>query len=393
MSDVATALLNTQGCSGKLQVFEESMDVIEREGVLDEAGEDEQIAAIYTSEDEHIRTPISGNVNISHSPDSNYQIIVKTLKTDGDNDNFSDGSVLIPTKKAKLSGLVSYAIDEDDDEHTIVDTDHNTDSDHDHDHHHNNNNSNRSDNELNHINQSPITILSENQIHTISEIIINDIKTLTNHNESNEMKQSTPTLTQRLIEEIQLPSEPVGHCSMLLQERIERAVRRMRLDISYDPNRAIQDNKSFRNPSIYEKLIDFLKIDEKGTNFPTDIYDPYRWSPQSYYEELARVQNREIDRLMKLQKELKKSDTNTTTANTTTNTCPQKTLNITSSLSEKVNSTIGGSVATGYMEPKKPSKWDTGIPSANNPLHDSSTAAEAFVKQSVLPVGSLIKRN
>lgn len=86
-------------------------------------------------------------------------------------------------------------------------------------------------------------------------------------------------------EDVSLPVEPPGLCSMALQEKVDREVRRMRLDISYDPNRAIQDNKSFRNPryvdvvavlnqfyrllsfSIYEKLISFLNIDEKGTNF------------------------------------------------------------------------------------------------------------------------------
>ena len=33
-------------------------------------------------------------------------------------------------------------------------------------------------------------------------------------------------------------------------------------------NDSIQNKKHFRNPSIYEKLINFIGIDEKGTNYP-----------------------------------------------------------------------------------------------------------------------------
>ncbi|CAH8500407.1 unnamed protein product [Schistosoma intercalatum] len=371
-------------------------------GLFNESGEyeqtiDEQIPAIYTSEDERIGTPAVLS-DTSRSPifSDNRQQVVQPLRSDNKHAENDTNNSSVPTKKARLaipSGLVSYAIDEDDDEHTVLDTDQNTDSDGENDP------KSKGDHGF-HLgsmdipldnsggpptifsSDQPINILSQNQVH-ISEPV-NDVK---NPNLITiEAKAESPTLTERLIQAVQLPSEPTGHCSMVLQERVERAVRRMRLDISYDPNRAIQDNKAFRNPSIYEKLIDFLKIDEKGTNFSTDIYDPYRWTPQSYYEELAKVQNREIDRLMKMQKELKKSDPNTTNANNSTSANAPKNP-ITST--DKPITTSGGSVSTGYIEPKKPSKWDTGIPT-NVQLHDTSSES---VKLSVPPVGSLIKRN
>lgn len=34
----------------------------------------------------------------------------------------------------------------------------------------------------------------------------------------------------------------------------------------------IRSNKSFRNPSIYEKLLSHLGVDEKGTNYPPVSY-------------------------------------------------------------------------------------------------------------------------
>ena len=32
-----------------------------------------------------------------------------------------------------------------------------------------------------------------------------------------------------------------------------------------------------RNPSIYEKLIEFMGIDEGGSNFPKDVFDPQKY--------------------------------------------------------------------------------------------------------------------
>ncbi|KAH8860233.1 SAP30-binding protein [Schistosoma japonicum] len=314
---------------------------------------DEQIPAIYTSEDERIPTPavLSDTSRSPVFPD-NRQKTVQPLKGDIKYTESNAYSLSIPTKKARLSNLPLDTLGQ---PLTIFSSD------------------------------QPINISSQNQGHILEPS--NDIK---NPNLlTNEIKPESPILTERLIHVVQLPPEPTGHCSMVLQERVERAVRRMRLDISYDPNRAIQDNKAFRNPSIYEKLIDFLKIDEKGTNFSTDIYDPYRWSPQSYYEELAKVQNREIDRLMKIQKELKKSEVNTTSANNMCGNAPKNSNSI-SADTDKPNTTSGGSVLTGYIEPRKPSKWDSGIPSNIQP-HE--TTSSETVKISVPSVGSLIKRN
>lgn len=39
-----------------------------------------------------------------------------------------------------------------------------------------------------------------------------------------------------------------------------------------------------------------------GTNYPPAIYDPLKWSKESYYEELAKIQKTEMDRLEKERK-------------------------------------------------------------------------------------------
>jgi len=73
----------------------------------------------------------------------------------------------------------------------------------------------------------------------------------------------------------------------------------------YNYNRVIQSKKAFRNPSIYEKLIIHLNIDELGTNFPPNLYDGHLFGKESYYDELAKVQK--SDRREKAQEAKKKS--------------------------------------------------------------------------------------
>lgn len=63
----------------------------------------------------------------------------------------------------------------------------------------------------------------------------------------------------RLDDEVTLPPEPSESCSFELQNVVNRHIQRMRHDISYDPNRMIQDNKSFRNPR-FVLLLNFLLV-------------------------------------------------------------------------------------------------------------------------------------
>lgn len=101
---------------------------------------------------------------------------------------------------------------------------------------------------------------------------------------------------------VSIPSEPSGKCPQELQDKISLHYNRM-LKEGMDMNKVIQDRKSFRNPSIYEKLIQFCNINELDTNYPPEIYDPLRWGKESYYDELARAQKAEMDKREKDRKE------------------------------------------------------------------------------------------
>lgn len=74
-----------------------------------------------------------------------------------------------------------------------------------------------------------------------------------------------------------LPPEPKGKCPTELQDKITKMYEKMRTN-NMDMNKLIQERKEFRNPSIYEKLIQFCDIDELGTNYPPELYDPMQWT-------------------------------------------------------------------------------------------------------------------
>ncbi|NWI47303.1 S30BP protein, partial [Picathartes gymnocephalus] len=129
-------------------------------------------------------------------------------------------------------------------------------------------------------------------------------------------------------DEIKIPPEPPGRCSNELQDKIKKLYER-KMKEGMDMNYIIQRKKEFRNPSIYEKLIQFCSIDEIGTNYPKDMFDPHSWSEDSYYEALAKAQKIEMDKLKKAKKERTKIEyvtgtkkgTTTSAASTTTTTC------------------------------------------------------------------------
>jgi len=107
------------------------------------------------------------------------------------------------------------------------------------------------------------------------------------------------------VEGVKLPPEPAGQCPRELQEKIEKMWKR-KMEERTDFNYMIQNKKAFRNPSIYEKLILHLNIDELGTNFPPELYDGHLFGKESYYEELAKQQKVEMDKREKAAEQKKK---------------------------------------------------------------------------------------
>ncbi|XP_054860843.1 SAP30-binding protein isoform X3 [Amphiprion ocellaris] len=193
-------------------------------------------------------------------------------------------------------------------------------------------------------------------------------------------------------DEIRIPPEPPGRCSSQLQEKIHKLYER-KLHGDFDTNSHIQKKKEFRNPSIYEKLIQFCSIDELGTNYPKDMFDPHGWSEDSYYEALAKAQKVEMDKLEKAKKERTKIEFVTGT---------KKGTNPSSTAASTTSSTTT-TAATADAQKRK-SKWDSAIPvtlaqptlittTATLPAVVSVTTTASGTKTTVISaVGTILKK-
>ncbi|XP_077406332.1 SAP30-binding protein isoform X1 [Vanacampus margaritifer] len=193
-------------------------------------------------------------------------------------------------------------------------------------------------------------------------------------------------------DEIRIPPEPPGRCSSHLQEKIHKLYER-KLHGDFDTNILIQKKKEFRNPSIYEKLIQFCSIDELGTNYPKDMFDPHVWSEESYYEALAKAQKVEMDKLEKAKKERTKIEFVTGT---------KKGANPSSTSASTTNSSSTTTTSTDAQ--KRKSKWDSAIPvtlaqptlittTATLPAVVSVTTTASGTKTTVISaVGTIVKK-
>jgi hypothetical protein len=164
---------------------------------------------------------------------------------------------------------------------------------------------------------------------------------------------------------VTIPPEPPGQCPAELQDKITRLYRKMESG-GLDMNVLIQQRKEFRNPSIYEKLIQFCSINELGTNYPPDRFDPFKWTKDSYYEELAMVQKTEMEKLEKARKEKTK-------------------IEIVSGTAKRPNSSSTG--AEDVDAKKRKSKWDqvgTGNAAVAAAAVAAAAAAAATAKPTVL---------
>ncbi|KZT19950.1 HCNGP-domain-containing protein [Neolentinus lepideus HHB14362 ss-1] len=55
-------------------------------------------------------------------------------------------------------------------------------------------------------------------------------------------------------------------------------------------NDSLMSNRSFRNPHLYAKLVEFVDVDERVTNFPRNIWDPSDVKDEWYADRIAEHQ-------------------------------------------------------------------------------------------------------
>ena len=67
-------------------------------------------------------------------------------------------------------------------------------------------------------------------------------------------------------------------------------------------NSSLINKKAFKNPDILEKLVAFCDINEIGTNYPKELYDPTILHKDDFYDEILKQYSQEIERREKQQR-------------------------------------------------------------------------------------------
>ena len=52
-------------------------------------------------------------------------------------------------------------------------------------------------------------------------------------------------------------------------------------------NKNLYGSHAFKNPDILEKIIQYMNIQEIGTNYPKNIFDPHTVHDEDYYDNLG----------------------------------------------------------------------------------------------------------
>ncbi|KAF8693169.1 hypothetical protein AX14_002288 [Amanita brunnescens Koide BX004] len=66
-------------------------------------------------------------------------------------------------------------------------------------------------------------------------------------------------------------------------------------------NDSLMSNRSFRNPHLYAKLVEFVDIDERTTNFPRDLWDPNDVRDEWFADSIAEHQKKRYEQQLAAQ--------------------------------------------------------------------------------------------
>ncbi|CAJ0582723.1 unnamed protein product, partial [Mesorhabditis spiculigera] len=111
-----------------------------------------------------------------------------------------------------------------------------------------------------------------------------------------------PTNTQEQVdspkyeqpdEPIELPSDAEGEADPEVEAKFAQLFERKAE--GFNINQKLFNNRTFTNPSGYVIIKEKFRINELGTNFRKDIYDPSIFPEDCFYDKLAEAQNRLMD--------------------------------------------------------------------------------------------------
>ncbi|KAM3716265.1 SAP30-binding protein [Dirofilaria immitis] len=94
--------------------------------------------------------------------------------------------------------------------------------------------------------------------------------------------------------EIRLPPSPTAKCSAELEARFRGFFEKKAQGA--DLNALIQKRRDFKNPSMYEKLIEKFEVDELGSNFAPSVFDPHGFTKDCFYDQISALQKEAMEK-------------------------------------------------------------------------------------------------
>ena len=95
----------------------------------------------------------------------------------------------------------------------------------------------------------------------------------------------------------QYPSLFVAVCNAFT----EQAKLAQFMTLKHDPdnpkhfNDSLMSNRSFRNPHLYTRLVEFVDVDERATNFPKELWDPMDVRDEWYADRIGEPPRRYVE--------------------------------------------------------------------------------------------------
>lgn len=105
-----------------------------------------------------------------------------------------------------------------------------------------------------------------------------------------------------------IPPDPTGPCDAVIETKLAQfhALK----DNSSNPkhfNDSLMSNRSFRNPHLYAKLVEFVDVDERITNFPKEVWDPNDLDEEWFADRIAEKQKARSEQQSAAQSSSKRS--------------------------------------------------------------------------------------
>lgn len=103
-----------------------------------------------------------------------------------------------------------------------------------------------------------------------------------------------------------LPPQPTTKCSDDLQRKFSKYIAFKNAGRSF--NEDLRKSKGYRNPDFLQRAVKHQEIDQIGSCFRKEIFDPHGYDPSDFYDALALELRREMDRKEQAKKQSQRVD-------------------------------------------------------------------------------------